>query len=106
MSYFLNIYFYEYRCFALRVCLCTTDMQCLGGQKRVLDFLKWELEIVASCHMSVRNRSRVLSKEQPVIFIVRHLSSLDRHFFVIHCLHKLNSEFQFESSHVLNSILP
>lgn len=74
--------------------------------KRVLDFLKWELEIVASCHMSVRNRSRVLSKEQPVIFIVRHLSSLDRHFFVIHCLHKLNSEFQFESSHVLNSILP
>lgn len=74
--------------------------------KEGVGFPEMELEIVASCHVSVRNRSRVLSEEQPVIFIVRHLSSLDRHFFVIHCLHKLNSEFQFESLHVLNSIHP
>lgn len=42
--------------FCLYVCLCTICVSsALRGQKRALDPLELELEVVGSCHMGARN---------------------------------------------------
>ena len=45
------------------LCLCTAYIPGVhGGQKRVLDSLKLELQTVVSCPVGARNRTQVLWK--------------------------------------------
>lgn len=44
--------------FGLHVCLCIRHLSgALGGQKRALDPLKLELQMVVSCHVGAGNQA-------------------------------------------------
>lgn len=51
--------FYVSECFCLSVCVCTVCMPgAFGSQKRDLDFLKLESQMVVIHHVGARNRAR------------------------------------------------
>lgn len=55
--------------------ICVMCVQCHKGQKRPLELLKLELQMLVFCYVSARNQSRVLWKSNQCYLSQAHLSS-------------------------------